>query len=237
MLNINSFYEVYEQYKPILLNLFTAYYGCEYKDVIQERLDNTTVIFTGNPKDDLGYALEKDVDGDLLAAIKNVKIQYCDEKDELELEIKNKLCDFLSKQKKNPLTGEYSLFYKLGSLSFDILSPLCFSLDNRILFNSGLIDSFSTDNLHKLADSTCSDKEKISILNNQEYCKSLFPSINFEDFSCIIDEFITMTKKIIKRSFIYNDGCTIRFQQTFSHFTITDCFPFLIYIIMHNICY
>lgn len=162
MLDINNINKPYNKYKPILINLLVNYYGLQYNEMINKKINDVYIDFSSTPKSDYDYFLYKV--GHIPEEIYNRYNNY-------------HIVERQSRQIHKELLMKYLIdklaikdYNKIDYKRREFLSLFIdenFSKD-YINFNNGYIDSYDAKNLNALSDNSIPNSIKESILNDQK---------------------------------------------------------------------
>lgn len=169
MINICNISENFNKYKNIIISLFADYYGQEYYDLINKRINSTYIDFSSTPVEDYKYAMRH-----------GNKVSYFDKE---IIKLRYKLYRNLEKEsRKNNFAlltkyiSDNLLITDLSKIKMKILL-LLLSDEN---FNSGLIDSFSSKSTDLLNNNSVTTCIKESIINDREMFKKISKKLGID---------------------------------------------------------
>ncbi len=190
MINICNISENFNKYKNNIISLLVDYYGQEYYDLINERINSTYIDFSSTPVEDYKYAMEH-----------NNEISSFDK---IIIRLRYKLyTDLEKKSRKNNfdlLTKYISDSLLISDLSkIKSNEELFLSLFSDENFNSGLIDSFSSKSTDLLNDNSVPTCIKESINNDREKFKEISKNLGIDISrltSDLVDKFLDYRKEL-----------------------------------------
>lgn len=190
MINITNISENFYKYKNAIINLLVDYYGHEYYDLINERINSTYFNFSSTPIEDYKYAVKHS--NEISVFDKSmIKLRYKLYK-KLEDKSRKNNFDLLIKY-----TFESLLITNQNKIKDN--TNLFISLFSDENFNSGLIDAFSPKSTKLLNDDNVATSIKESIIRDQEKFKKISNElgINISNLSSYsVDKLIEYRKKL-----------------------------------------
>lgn len=193
MINVCNISENFNKYKNVIISLLVDYYGQEYYDLINERINSTFIDFSSTPVEDYKYA--KEHDSEISFSDKTIiKLRY---KLYRRLEEKSRKNNF-------ELLSDYILYNLLiiDNSETESDKELFWSLFSDENFNSGLIDSFSLKSTELLNDDSVAPCIKESIINDREKFKEISQKlgINISNITTdLVEKLIEYRKKLQKK--------------------------------------
>lgn len=180
MINICNISENFNRHKNIIINLLVDYYGQEYYDLINERINSTYIDFSSTPVEDFKYII--DHDSEISFSDKTiVRLRY-ELYRNLEKKSRKNIFDLLIKYISDNLLITDVSTLKTNEVLFELL----FSDEN---FNSGLIDSFSSKSTDLLNDDNVATCIKESIKNDRKRFNDISEKLGI-DVSNLTSDFV-----------------------------------------------
>lgn len=190
MINICNISENFNKHKNIIIGLLVDYYGQEYYDLINKRINSTYFDFSSTPVEDYKYVMVHDNEISSFDKI-IIKLRYKLYRS-LEKKSRKNNFDLLTKYVSNNL-----LITDLNRIKSK--EELFWSLFSDENFNSGLIDSFSSKSTDLLNDNSVATCIKESINNDREKFKEISKNLEIDISnltSDFVDEFIEYRKEL-----------------------------------------
>ncbi len=190
MINICNIAENFNKNKKIIVDFFIDYYGQEYYDLINKRINSTYIDFSSNPVDDYKYAMN--YDNNISSFNKTIiTLKY-----KLYIELEKK-----SKKNNYDLLAKYILnnLLIINQENFKSNKDFILSLFSDENFNSGLIDIFSSKNNDLLNDNRVDASIKKRINNDRKKINEVLinKGINISNLtSDFVDKFIEYRKQL-----------------------------------------